>query len=81
MAKRTLYPLPACPCCGETQGSRTVNTVYTLDSEIIRQRMCGKCGFKWHTYQETEMNLDIDKFALHLPKYGDKTKTARITRL
>lgn len=81
MPKRTMYPLPACPCCGETKDSRTINTFYTSHSEIIRQRLCKKCGFKWHTYQETEMTLDIDKFALHLPKYADKTKTARITRL
>ena len=57
MGKRTKYPIPRCPKCN-AEDSRTARTYYTRDSQIVRQRTCNICNWRFYTSQPIEQPVN-----------------------
>ena len=83
MAIRNRYPHPPCPKCGASGGesSKIYNTFYTSNEEIVRQRLCKHCGFKWFTYQEPEMTLLASDYQISFPPRFERSKQVVLKRL
>ena len=80
MVARKLYPNPECPKCG-TKQSRVKNTYYTKDGRIARTRECGACQWRWWSVQYPEHNIDVSKWRLSIPKFGDDPNAAKTIQI
>lgn len=67
MGKRTKYPIPRCPKCN-AEDNITARTYYTRDNQIVRQRTCNVCTWRFYTSQPIEALVDPATTIVEFPK-------------
>ena len=72
-----------CPDCDSPE-TKVVNTYYTAHGEIVRQRTCKECSFKFATIASMEETLSPELFKVKVPLRNTpeyKQKICTIERL
>ena len=77
MGIRNHYPTPDCPKCNH-HTSTTSRTYYTEDQQIVRQRTCTLCFWRFYTAQPKETFLNPSLIQVKHPTKFRNAKDKRV---
>ena len=66
-----------CPACG-SEDTKVVVTYTSQDDDVVRFRVCGKCGKKYRTIQPPEDILSSTIVVKYYPRWSEEHKGKKV---